>query len=281
MADGELQRPTYTWLLSKWIDESGLTLRSLAERCASAGQPVTYSYISKVRSGSLPPASFEVTDALARALGKDPTPLHAMRLLEGLDGEWQQLFWSLLTLVLDPAKPLLEQLEQSRVSQITHVLGEVVKGRWRNYGKDQVVDRVLEIVASRMRYQVHRPELSTLSLFDEVPEGSAHQWDGFWGVYTTIDESLARGADYALRVQDASMTEAGIMPGDVILIKEGRDGVASGDLVLIRTGGAVMARRYYEVKDGFHLLPPLVPGTMAVPSDTEILGIIRGLTRSL
>jgi len=59
-------------LLREAIDNSGLTLREVALLCEEQGAPIDHSYLSKIRSGALPPPSDKVARVLARVLGLDP-----------------------------------------------------------------------------------------------------------------------------------------------------------------------------------------------------------------
>lgn len=58
----------YYQLLNKAIAESGFSLRQIAKRCSDEGVAITPSYISQLKNGKLPPPSWEVTSALAKAL---------------------------------------------------------------------------------------------------------------------------------------------------------------------------------------------------------------------
>ncbi|MBH0329956.1 hypothetical protein ABH14_09080 [Brevibacillus brevis] len=56
----------YSEMLSKMIEESGLTLKVIAEKCNEFGVKIDQSYISKLKTGKLPPASDEVNEAIAK-----------------------------------------------------------------------------------------------------------------------------------------------------------------------------------------------------------------------
>ena len=57
---------SYSEMLSKMIEESGLTLKVIAEKCNEFGVKIDQSYISKLKTGKLPPASDEVNEAIAK-----------------------------------------------------------------------------------------------------------------------------------------------------------------------------------------------------------------------
>ncbi|HZG18045.1 MAG TPA: LexA family transcriptional regulator [Candidatus Bathyarchaeia archaeon] len=57
---------SYSEMLSRMIEDSGLTLKAIAEKCNEFGVKIDQSYISKLKTGKLPPASDEVNEAIAK-----------------------------------------------------------------------------------------------------------------------------------------------------------------------------------------------------------------------
>lgn len=106
----------YRRVLGKWIKESNLSLRDIAARCESNGFHITSSYISKLRSGNAPPASEMVSTALAQAMnrGAEPLKLAAALSAEPIGAATPSLgdiLWPILAAVLNPARPVEEQLD--------------------------------------------------------------------------------------------------------------------------------------------------------------------------
>lgn len=62
----------YADILSNMIQESGLSLRQIADRCKDMGHTITPSYISKLQSGKQAPASEDVSKAIAQACNQSP-----------------------------------------------------------------------------------------------------------------------------------------------------------------------------------------------------------------
>lgn len=60
----------YAQMLDAMIAKSELSLRQIAKRCAEFNVSITPSYISQLKNGKLPPASEEVTLALAQVCGE-------------------------------------------------------------------------------------------------------------------------------------------------------------------------------------------------------------------
>jgi transcriptional regulator with XRE-family HTH domain len=65
----------YWELLSNYIDKSGLSLAEIVEKMQEKEIKIDRSYISKLKNGTKPPASVNVTRALADVTGGDPEEL--------------------------------------------------------------------------------------------------------------------------------------------------------------------------------------------------------------
>ena len=59
----------YAGMLSKIINESGLSLRQIAKRCSEQEISITPSYISQLKNGKLPPPSESISLTLAKVCG--------------------------------------------------------------------------------------------------------------------------------------------------------------------------------------------------------------------
>ena len=73
----------YAKLLNQLIEESGMTAKDVAQKCADHGVSITPSYLSMLRNGAgkrMP--SDEVSRAIAKALGKDEDLLVVERALD-------------------------------------------------------------------------------------------------------------------------------------------------------------------------------------------------------
>ncbi|MCU6794863.1 hypothetical protein OB236_22375 [Paenibacillus sp. WQ 127069] len=65
----------YAQLLSNYIKKSGLNLAEISTLLKQKGITIDRSYISKLKSGTKPPASEDITRALAEVTGGDPDTL--------------------------------------------------------------------------------------------------------------------------------------------------------------------------------------------------------------
>lgn len=66
---------SYQELLSKYIQDSGLSLRKIASECKKLGVSVTASYISRLQAGKMPPPSEEISKAIADVCQQDSQKL--------------------------------------------------------------------------------------------------------------------------------------------------------------------------------------------------------------
>lgn len=87
---------------------------------------------------------------------------------------------------------------------------------------------------------------------------------------------------FALRVQGESMTGAGILPGDVVIVRR-QPTARSGDIVVARVGDEATVKRLRLRRGRAELHPenpafaPLVPD----PAELQILGVVIELRRKL
>jgi transcriptional regulator with XRE-family HTH domain len=73
--DLEVMVMSYQSTLAKMIENSGLTLKEISERCKQEGKDIVPSYISKLQTGKQSAPSEEVTKAIAEACGENPQEL--------------------------------------------------------------------------------------------------------------------------------------------------------------------------------------------------------------
>lgn len=105
----------YHELLSKYIKESKLSLGEIVLRANKQNLRITKSYISKLKNGHKPPASEEVTRALAEVIGGDPEALVIAGYVDKAPPEIKQLLKQ------------VEQAEQAIEDQIIEYLAIHIK----------------------------------------------------------------------------------------------------------------------------------------------------------
>lgn len=249
--------PRYAELLSRWIDESGLSLREIADRCTAAGQPVTYSYISKLRAGNADPPSKAITRAIATALGKPPALLELIQDLEGLEESLRNAVCASFARYMDPNKSLEEQFRGD------DPLGTLFS---------KIPRAETELVARRKVPFFKRTPPPANTRSEQLKELAPNT--------ISIPEDTLTDVDYVLEAS-LEMSDLGILVGDLLMIKHGADGLMSGSTVLVQIGDQIAIRHYYEVPNGFKLEPSFIKGVPIDPEQVQILGVVRNMIRPM
>ena len=97
----------------------------------------------------------------------------------------------------------------------------------------------------------------------------------------SLDEFLVRKPDstFMLTVSGDSMIDAGIQPGDLVLVERGRN-PKSGDIVVAQVDGEWTLKYYTKDKDGVRLDPANKKYRPIRPKQSlTIGGVIRGVVR--
>ena len=101
-----------------------------------------------------------------------------------------------------------------------------------------------------------------------------------------VPEPLGRNADFLLRVHGESMIEAGILDGDIVVVRK-QDDARPGEVVVALVGEDESAdeatvKTFYREKDGrIRLQPENSSLEPLYPSNVRILGRVTGVFRSL
>jgi len=100
----------------------------------------------------------------------------------------------------------------------------------------------------------YRREASTLRLLGSVAAGFPSPAEESLLDTMSLDEYLIPKptATFMLRVEGDSMIDAGILPGDVVLVERGRT-VRNGNIVIACIDGAWTMKYFYKDKDGVRL----------------------------
>lgn len=100
----------------------------------------------------------------------------------------------------------------------------------------------------------------------------------------TLDETfLKKGATFALAVQGDSMIDAGILPGDKVIIRQ-QSTAETGQIALVLLDDFATIKRYYPLPDGKIRLKPENPNhhELIVPAgNCQVQGVVIGLYREL
>jgi repressor LexA len=95
----------------------------------------------------------------------------------------------------------------------------------------------------------------------------------------TIDASFVKGSDvFALRVEGDSMTGAGILDGDLVLVRP-QQGAQNGDIVVALLEDEVTVKRLYREANGIRLQPENPRLEPLLVPDVQICGKVIALVR--
>lgn len=95
----------------------------------------------------------------------------------------------------------------------------------------------------------------------------------------TLDASLIKNQEsFALRVNGDSMINAGILDGDIVVVRL-QQGADNGDIVVARVGEEATVKRFYREQDAIRLQPENPSLTPIYSTDVEICGKVIALVR--
>jgi repressor LexA len=138
----------------------------------------------------------------------------------------------------------------------------------------ELLDRAVEQVRS-----IVRPE--GLPLIGQVAAGSPVLAEENIEEYVSVPQ-LAGGDDgeYVLRIRGESMVDAGILPGDYVVVRP-QDTAIDGEIVVALMGEEATVKRYFRESDHIRLQPENASMEPIRSRDVKILGRVVGLFRSV
>jgi repressor LexA len=152
--------------------------------------------------------------------------------------------------------------------------------------RDPTKPRALELVGHRRAEpEPAHAEVSRLPLVGQIAAGSPLLADENVEDVVAVPEPLGRDADFLLRVRGDSMVEAGILHGDVLVVRRQSD-ARDGDVVVALVGDDETAdeatvKTFYR-EDGRIRLQPENAALQPIYADhVEVLGKVVGVFRSL
>ncbi len=153
--------------------------------------------------------------------------------------------------------------------------------------RDPTKPRAIELVG-RKRDDAHaRPAtIPTLPLIGQIAAGAPLLAEESVEDRIAVPEPLGRDADFLLRVKGDSMIEAGILDGDIVVVRKQTDARA-GEIVVALVGDDESAneatvKTFHRERDGRIRLQPENAALEALyPEHVEILGKVTGVFRSL
>jgi len=142
----------------------------------------------------------------------------------------------------------------------------------------ELLDRAMESAVGGMRSMVHP---SDLPLVGSVAAGSPVLAEENIEDYVSVPRS-AGGDDgqYVLRVRGDSMVEAGILDGDLVVVRE-QPSARDGDIVVALLGEEATIKRFFREPDHIRLQPENVSMAPIRSKEVQVLGRVVGLLRNI
>jgi repressor LexA len=138
----------------------------------------------------------------------------------------------------------------------------------------ELLDRAVEQVKS-----IVRPD--GLPLVGQVAAGSPVLAEENIEEYVSVPQ-LAGGdeGEYVLRIRGESMVDAGILPGDYVVVRP-QETAMDGEIVVALMGEEATVKRYFRESDHIRLQPENATMEPIRSRDVKILGRVVGLFRSV
>lgn len=151
--------------------------------------------------------------------------------------------------------------------------------------RDPTKPRALELVG-RDNASRDAGRVRVLPLVGEIAAGSPLLAEQNVEDYLGVPEPLSRGdEEFLLRVKGESMVDAGILPGDYVVVRR-QSTAENGDVVVALAGGNESAdeatvKTYHRERGRIRLQPENASMDPLYPDHVEILGKVIGLFRRL
>ena len=157
--------------------------------------------------------------------------------------------------------------------------------------RDPTKPRALELVGRRKpepqaRVAHEAASAPTLPLVGQIAAGSPLLAEEMVEDRLAVPEPLGRNADFLLRVHGESMIEAGILDGDIVVVRR-QDDARDGDIVVALVGEdesadeATVKTFHREPAGRIRLQPENTALEPFYPEHVTILGKVTGVFRSL
>jgi SOS-response transcriptional repressor LexA len=247
------QMKTYSQLLKDAIEESGLTLDKIVERCKKKGLDIHATYISKLRTGKALPPSPEITQTLAEVIGFDAnkliwqgfidrSPDEIKDFLGAIDQKIVKLFFTLQdgSITREKFQTLLSEnlLNVDQAKVVTHEPSELLESYILN-DKAEPSD-------------VNRIEIMGV-LSTEPVDRIRTDFEGF----EYVSPNALQGKNgFALKIQGDGMANHSIFNGDRVIIAV-TDEYSPSDIVYVRTDESSVALCKLKQHNGMCVIIPL------------------------
>ncbi len=152
--------------------------------------------------------------------------------------------------------------------------------------RDPTKPRALELVGRRKAESAPQRAVPVLPLVGRIAAGGPLLAEEAVEDEIAVPEPLGRSADFLLRVKGDSMIEAGILEGDLVVVRKQQD-ARNGEIVVALVGDDESAdeatvKTFHRERDGrIRLQPENAALEPLYPEHVEILGRVTGVFRML
>jgi repressor LexA len=151
--------------------------------------------------------------------------------------------------------------------------------------RDPTKPRALELLAGRRRAEAAaEPQQQRLPLVGQIAAGGPLLAEENVEDYLAVPEPLSSGGDeFLLRVRGESMVEAGILPGDYVVVRR-QQAARDGDIVVALAGDDETAdeatvKRFFREDGRIRLQPENGAMEPLYPRHVQVLGKVIGVFR--
>lgn len=124
-----------------------------------------------------------------------------------------------------------------------------------------------------------RPQSIKIPVLGVVPAGVPSLAVEEYDEYIEVDPSLVKGKSLALRVKGESMKDAGILAGDVVIVRL-QNTAQNGDIVVARFEDETTVKYFNQNKEGVYLVPANQDFKSIPAKEAKILGKVTAVIRS-
>jgi len=154
--------------------------------------------------------------------------------------------------------------------------------------RDPTKPRAIDLVGRRREEAPSQQAVATpmLPLVGQIAAGGPLLAEEAIEDEIAVPEPLGRDADFLLRVKGESMIEAGILDGDIVVVRKQAD-ARTGEIVVALVGDdestdEATVKTFHRERDGrIRLQPENAALEPLYPEHVEILGKVTGVFRSL
>ncbi|WP_181454694.1 S24 family peptidase [Paenibacillus dendritiformis] len=277
----------YGKLVSKYIEESGLSLGEIAEKMKELGVKADRSYLSKLRNNPKYPASEEVNKALAKVTGGDEDALVFAAFMEKAPDVAKRYFSKISDLdeylkkfanvtCDNNLKELLDVIDADEKIELFKIIAEDAMKQGKNINsflvKESNVPYSINSKKENISYSTN--DVKVIPLFSQLTAVQSISTDCH-KERTCVEPSVLKGKDgFALKVSDDSMAGDRIYNGDIVVIVKQPD-VTPSDIAVVRINNGEATLSRVKKQGDLCILSPSNPAMepILVPiNEIEIIG---------